>query len=95
MSVDPRFKLEYIQDPVQREVVQQKLLDYLTITYPLSLYLTSKPDKKRKRAYDISLHDFLPSIETTEGPIETVEEKLDKWFSSLTVFLSDDDNVLD
>ncbi len=37
----------------------------------------------------------MPSVGTTKCPNKTADEELDRWFSSLTVFFSDDDNVFE
>jgi hypothetical protein len=93
MSVDPRFKLAYVQDPIKEEQIKGQLFDHIAVTYPDSLSCISKPDKKRRRAQNVSLHDFLPSVETSEGPNETLEEELTRRFSSPTVFIGADNDV--
>jgi hypothetical protein len=48
------------------------LFDHIAVTYPDSLPCISKPYNKRKRAQNVSLDEFLPSVGTTEGPNETL-----------------------
>jgi hypothetical protein len=75
ISVDPKFKLAYIQDAMKAEQIKKMLFDQVTVTYPNLLPCISKPDRRRKRAQNVSLHDFLPLVVTTEGPKETIKEE--------------------
>jgi hypothetical protein len=93
MSVDPRFKLAYIHNPIKKKQITKLSSDYISATYLSSLPCISMPDMKRKRAQDVSLHDYLLSAGTTEGPNKTLEEELTRWFSGPTVFLGENDDV--
>jgi hypothetical protein len=93
MCVDLKFKLAYVDNDVEREKIQDDLLEYIMQSYPTSIPSILKPKQKRKRAQDIQLHDFLPFVGTTEGPNETLEEGVAGWLSTPTVFLNNDDDV--
>jgi hypothetical protein len=92
MSIDLRFMLAYIQDAEKKEQIKKELSDCITITYPDSLTCISNRDK-RKRVQNISLHEFLPSARTTDGPNKTLDDELTIWFSSSTIFLREDDDA--
>ncbi len=93
MSVDPRFKLAYVNDLSERDKIKKNLLVYITEAYPLSLPSPSTSSKMKKRAQDVKLHEFLPSVGTTEGPNETLEQEIVRWFSTPTGFLDDHNDV--
>jgi hypothetical protein len=93
MFVDPRFKLAYLENVVQRNEVQKYLLGFIYHIYPSSIPCISMPSQGKKRPKYVTLHEFLLSIGTTKGPNKTLEQEVAWWFSTPTVILNDDDSV--
>ncbi len=86
VSDDQMFKFAYIKNDVEKEKIEKNLLDYITFTYSSSIRSISKHQKNKNRAINLLLHDFFSSVGTSKSHYGFLENKIIRWFSTLTFF---------